>query len=129
MHKVTRAKRTKERSTNIKSTLHGTGVDASNGGGAQPHLRPGVLALTFHRVPEAHVGAAVHGPGVVVGQAQGELHLGRGRQALGHVAVVASRVATQRALLRGVAQHAPVVVVLRSGAQDLHTQTQGRGQS
>lgn len=32
-------------------------------------------SLTFQSVPEAHVGSAVHGSGVVGVQAEGELHL------------------------------------------------------
>lgn len=78
--------------------------------GETPHNRVAVCVcgggaswLTFHGVPEAQVGAAVHGSGVVLAQAEGELHVCRRWEPLHHVPVVVARVPTQRAFLSGIA--------------------------
>lgn len=70
--------------------------NGQEGGGCRAYL-------TFHGVPEAHVGAAVHGPGVILAEAEREGHVCRGGQPLHHGAVVVPRVATQGPFLPGVA--------------------------
>lgn len=84
----------------------------------------GQAYLTFQSVPEAHVGTAVHGPGVVVRQTESELHLCRGWQPLNHVTIVVPGVTGQGALAPGITQHASAAVVLRPGAQHLLMETE-----
>lgn len=81
---------------------------------------------TFDGVPEAPVGEAIHGPGLVLGEAQDKFHVGRRWESARAVGVVISRVTQQRPLAGGVAQHLSVVVLLWLGADHLgaeHTHT------
>ena len=79
-------------------------------------------SVTFQCVPEAPVGEAVEGVGLVLGQADHRVHVRRGGEA-GHAPwVVVARVAQQRPLAVGFAKRLLCVVLLWLGAYDLTKQ-------